>query len=247
MNDVQAGRFKDAEWFPKEDMEVIVGGAGGIGSWLTMLLSRLAMPNIYVYDFDTLEVHNMSGQLYGKQHIGQPKVVALADVCQSFADTTITGLNEKLDENSMATNFMFGAFDNMEARKTIFELWKGHVAEWSEAKARVDAGESTWEKEDMLPYTPIYIDGRLTLEQIQVFCVTPDKIEAYEKDHLFPDGDVEEAECTLKQTSHTAALIGGMMVGLFTNHLGNVINGTTEREVPFLYQYLTPLVYTEVE
>lgn len=247
MDTIQAGRFKDAEWFPASNMEVIVGGAGGIGSWLVVLLARLCIPHVYVYDFDTLEVHNMSGQLYGKKHIGKSKVEALTEVCQDFADTNIFGMNEKYEVESMATNFMFGAFDNMQARKDIFESWVTFVEEWSATKAKVEAGETTWEDAGILPYEPVYIDGRLTLEQIQVFCVTPDKIEKYRKEGLFDDSEVEDAPCTLKQSSHTAAMIGGTMVGLFTNHIANVLNEDKDRELPFLYQFFTPMVYTEVE
>ena len=61
---------------------------------------------------------------------------------------------------------------------------------------------------------------RLTMEQLQIFCVTPDKIEEYEK-HLFDDSEVEDAPCTMKQTSHSAAMIASHMVGLFSNHMTN--------------------------
>lgn len=246
MNKDQASRFKDAVWFPKEDMDVIVGGAGGIGSWLTFLLCRLCVPQIYVYDFDILEEHNMSGQLYGPGHIGMPKVSALSQVCKQLADHTINAMNEKVTADTMATNFMFGAFDNMVARKDIFTAWKGFVADWLAVKAEVEAGTTTWEEAGLLPYEPIYIDGRLTLEQIQIFCVTPDRIEEYESVHLFDDSKVEEVECTLKQTSHTAAMIGGKMVGLFTNHLENISEGDKARTLPFLYQWLTPACYSSI-
>ncbi len=36
----QHNRFKDAPWYAKEDVNVLIGGAGGIGSWLTLFLSR---------------------------------------------------------------------------------------------------------------------------------------------------------------------------------------------------------------
>ena len=63
MTEEHSSRFKDAPWFPKEETNVIVGGAGGIGSWLTLLLSRAGFYPV-VYDFDVLEGHNLAGQLY---------------------------------------------------------------------------------------------------------------------------------------------------------------------------------------
>lgn len=244
MTKEQAGRFKDALWFPKEDMDVIVGGAGGIGSWLTMLLARMAVPNIFVYDFDHLEIHNMSGQLYGAKHITMPKVVALAEVCEEYTDTRIHAMEEKITEESMGTNFMFGAFDNMEARKAIFHVWKDFVNEWKLVKEQVEKGDTTWEEAGILPYEPIYIDGRLTMEQLQIFCVTIDRIEEYERDHLFDDSRVPEEECTLKQSSHTAAMIGGHMVGFFSSHLENIAENDRSRTIPFLYEWFTPAALT---
>ena len=55
MTEEHSSRFKDAPWFPKEETNVIVGGAGGIGSWLTLMLSRAGFFPI-VYDFDRLAV-----------------------------------------------------------------------------------------------------------------------------------------------------------------------------------------------
>ena len=94
--------------------------------------------------------------------------------------------------------------------------------------------------------TPIFIDGRLRAEQMQIFCVTPDKIEEYEK-HLFDDSEVEDAPCTLKQTSHSAAMIASHMTAFFTNHLTNNNSGDIDRTVPFLWEYFIPLDYLKVE
>lgn len=58
MTETHSSRFKDAPWFPKEETAIIVGGAGGIGSWLSLLLSRAGFYPI-VYDYDRLEEHNL--------------------------------------------------------------------------------------------------------------------------------------------------------------------------------------------
>ena len=65
-------RFKEAPWFlsvPEEEKAVIhystinIGGAGGIGSWTALFLSRAGFYT-YVQDFDTIETHNIGGQFF---------------------------------------------------------------------------------------------------------------------------------------------------------------------------------------
>lgn len=230
MDIIKSSRFKDAPWFVGEEkMYCIIGGAGGIGSWLTLLLARAGF-SCFVYDFDTLEEHNMGGQLYGKEHIGTPKVEALRSIVRNFTGTDITLKNEQYVETSMTGDFVFSAFDNMQARKDMFNAWK----------KRVETNKG------MAADVPIFIDGRLTMEQMQIFCVTPDKIKEYEK-HLFDDSEVADAPCTMKQTSHSAAMIASHMTGLFTNHITNVKAGEKERALPFKWEFFIPLNYISEE
>ncbi|MHA1199668.1 MAG: hypothetical protein ACTSQF_10110, partial [Candidatus Heimdallarchaeaceae archaeon] len=64
--DVTKSRFRDASWFGNVETlttPIVVGGAGGIGSWLTFFLARMLSNNyIFLYDFDTVEEVNMAGQ-----------------------------------------------------------------------------------------------------------------------------------------------------------------------------------------
>jgi hypothetical protein len=213
------GRFKDAPWFPKEPTTCIIGGAGGIGSWLSFLLARTGYFPL-VYDFDTVEVHNMGGQLFSKKHIGMDKVEAVREMILEFSDMDVMVFNEKYDENGMTSPYMFSAFDNMEARKVMFKRW------------REDNTEN--------PFA-IFIDGRLLMEQMQIFCVTNETADEYERDHLFDDSVVMAENCTLKQTSHSASMIASLMIGFFTNHMTNVLAVTKVRDVPFMYEYFIPL------
>jgi len=153
--DVKKSRFRDASWFEKVDnfnMPVIIGGAGGIGSWLTLFLARM-LPStgyIFLYDFDRVEEVNMAGQLFEFGHINKSKVVAVEDIVDRFSQYTgLSCQNEKYVKDSLKSPVMFSAFDNMEARKVMFENWK------SEAASN--------------PEQAIFIDGRLLAEQLQVF------------------------------------------------------------------------------
>lgn len=240
MNLVQSSRFKDAVWFPKEKTYCIVGGSGGIGSWLTLMLARAGFSPI-VYDFDNIEEHNIGGQLFTKQdaEANKPKVEAVKEICKNFADADIMINNEKYTRDSMSHNYVFSAFDNMQARKDMFEAWKEHVHDWKDFN-------SVKEEEDKDRNIPIFIDGRLLMEQLTIFCVTPENMEEYEQ-YLFDDKDVPPEPCTLKQTSHSAAMIASHMVGFFTNHFGNNIIGEKDRTVPFKWEYFIPIDYLNEE
>ncbi len=219
-------RFKDAPWFPQTDELCLVGGAGGIGSWLSFFLVRAGFKPI-VYDFDTIERHNLGGQLFRQSDVDRTKVSALHDILKTFCNEEITTFNEKVDENTPTHHFCFSAFDNMKARKDFFEVWKKSIPN--------------------CPVQPIFIDGRLTMEQLQIFCVTPDRISQYEDEHLFDDSEVEDAPCTMKQTSHSAAMIAAHMVGMFTNHITNIYERQVHRDVPFFYEFFIPVNLTVIE
>ena len=218
--DVTKSRFRDASWF--ESIEtlatpIVVGGAGGIGSWLTLFLARMLSDTLlFLYDYDTVEEVNMAGQLFGKRHIRMSKVLAIQDVVTEYTDyTKLSAQNEKYTVDSLKSPIMFSAFDNMKARKVMFNNWS------SEAPKHKNA---------------IFIDGRLLAEQLQIFFVTPKTAERYQKDFLFDDSEVEDANCSYKQTSHFAAIIAGKMVQGFTNWFIQ-----DEAILPFYYEEIGSL------
>jgi len=221
----QSNRFKDASWFPQEEEMVIVGGSGGIGSWLSLFLTRAGfMPT--VYDFDIVEEHNLGGQLFRNTDINRSKVGALSMIINEFTGDQINVINHAFKIDSPTHHFMFSAFDNMDARKTMFDVWKRSIENCS--------------------VTPLFIDGRLEAEQLQIFCVTPETIDEYEQNHLFDDSEVEDTPCTMRQTTHTAAMIATHMTSLFTNHIANIYQREKIRVVPFYYEHFIPGVFTNL-
>lgn len=235
-NKAQHGRFKDAPWYMGTQVSgnraVMLGGAGGIGSWTALLLARAGFFPL-IYDFDKLEEHNLGGQIFSKQSVGKPKVVALVDLIKDLCDEEVIGLEQKIDEGSYTHIHCIAAFDNMVARRDMFTTWKKQYGSNPQA---------------------IFIDGRLNAEQMQIFCIkggsTSEIIghqDLYEKDHLFNDSEVEDAPCTMKQTSHAAAMIAAYIVGFFTNHIANIVDGDDGRTIPFKMEYFIPLNLFEVE
>ena len=127
---------------------------------------------------------------------------------------SIFAYNERITEQTEATDIMMSGFDNMNARKVYFKLWKMHVRNKPlEERAKC-----------------LYIDGRMSVEYFQVFCLRGDDdygIRKYEKYHLFDSSEAEHEVCSLKQTSHIANMIGSVITNLFSNFVANEV-------VPFL-------------
>src|SRR5690606_17957129 len=59
-------------------------------------------------------------QLFGIQHVGMPKVEALAQIVKEYTGTTIRAVNEKFEAQRVA-GYVFLMVDSMSARKSIFE------------------------------------------------------------------------------------------------------------------------------
>lgn len=239
-------RFKDLIWAKHEGLDCLLGGAGGIGSWLAFLLSRATF-NVVIYDFDTVDYLNLGGQLFSDKHLNMSKADAVKQIVADFSGKNITVFNQRYTEDSIYNNFMFSCFDNMEARKIMFNNWKKAVEDWKEdTKVAESVAKSEDIEEVTLPFTPLFIDGRLGAEHLEIFCVTPDKIEEYEK-NLFDDSEIPDEPCTMKQTSHSAAMIASLMVGFFTNHISNLLDKESDREVPFSFRLHIPMCIINFE
>ena len=93
--DITKSRFRDAAWYGNIETlttPIVVGGAGGIGSWLTLFLARmLSESHLFLYDFDMVEEVNMAGQLFGRQHIGMSKVNAIQDIVTNNQECPVCG------------------------------------------------------------------------------------------------------------------------------------------------------------
>lgn len=207
-------RFKEADWY-NPDYEVCIGGLGSIGSWLSLFMSRL-VNQIYTYEMDTIEAHNLSGQFYHKGQIGKSKFLALKQTINHYApDCTMTNLGE-YKENNDVLPITFACFDSMTARQHMFEKWQ--------------------KLEDKV----VFIDGRLTAEQFWMYVVTPDREEEY-KEYLFDEDEVDELPCSFKSTTHISSMLASVMTNAFTNVISNLKHGSDDAELPFEVTYHAPL------
>lgn len=224
--DSSTARFSGAEWYNEiQKQKIIVAGCGGIGSWTILQLTRMTPTTLVMYDDDVVEQVNMAGQLYCKNDIGKAKVDAMVDMINSYTTMrNIYAIKRKFTEDCEAGDVMICGFDNMAARKTFYNSWKNHVLSKPEEER----------------YKCLFLDGRLSINVLQVFCLTGDAYydwEQYENNYLFSDEEAEETQCSLKQTTYLACMIGSVIVNLFTNWTANLLNPIIPYDLPFFTEY----------
>lgn len=229
-------RFRGAPWFDiVTQQHITVIGLGGIGSYLTFLLSRLQPISLTLIDDDRVDASNLSGQMYGISNIDTLKTTSINRIIREFSNYyNASAVAERFtpEHNWLIKPITFCGLDNMEARRDCYNSWKSSIVNCSSI-------------------TPaLFIDGRLAMEEYQIFCITredTERREIYERDWLFSSDEAENTVCSLKQTSFMATGIASMMVNLMVNYLCNWVLGANIRDVPFFTSYSAPCVFLKTE
>jgi hypothetical protein len=223
--DMNFDSFKDAPWF-NPNLNIIIGGLGNIGSWTALLLSRMGY-TLYLYDYDTVEMRNVGSQLYGPKDIGKLKTVALKERLVDVSGNGKISMFGKYEVSSMTSNIVISCFDNMNARKLMFDKWVAFQMSMTDRNPK-DIN--------------IFLDGRSLAEVGIVYSVrSVSDVEKYRAE-LFTDAEVEHQECSFKSTSHNGAMIASLIVTQLTNHIFNKYAGAKVRSTPFKIDYQLPLL-----
>lgn len=236
-NNESTSRFSSAIWYEKiQQQTVILAGLGGIGSYIAFLLSRMHPASIFLYDDDSVETVNLSGQMYTTSDVGSMKTIAAKRMARAYSDYgDVFTVEDKFTENSQAGNIMICGFDNMSARNVFFHKWVSHVRSFSDISERAKC---------------LFIDGRLAAESFQVFCIKGDDpyaIKKYEEQWLFSDDEAEETVCSYKQTSFCANMIASVMINCFVNFIANQCGPLVPRDVPFFTEYDASMMFFKTE
>jgi len=142
-----------------------------------------------MYDNDTVESANLSGQLFGTDSVGRNKTTAMYNFIGNYsAFNRATTCPNRYVAGSQTGPIMICGFDSMESRRVYFNAWLRNVCSLPES-----------EKAHCL-----FIDGRLAAEEYQVFCIKGDdtySLTKYNNEFLFDDTQAEATICSYKQTS----------------------------------------------
>ena len=171
-----------------ERYPVTIIGAGGIGSPTTLVLTKMGVEKITIYDNDVIEKHNLPNQMYRISDIDKSKVDATKDICNDFSGVTINSLKEEFVSQQIY-GIVISGVDSMKSRELI------------------------WKRMKYNPSVNIYIDARMGAELCKIHTVKtcdPGDIKWYEAT-LFPDSKASEEVCTAKSVIYNTFIIAGLI------------------------------------
>ena len=114
---------------------VAIAGAGGLGSNLALLLVRSGLGTLRIVDFDRVEYSNLNRQAYDLRHIGQEKVLALAQRAKEInPDVRIEAICARVNEQNAAQLFsgfpiVCEAFDRAEEKSMLISTLGAQLPE----------------------------------------------------------------------------------------------------------------------
>lgn len=103
-------------------MHLAIIGAGSIGSFLALGLTKLGFNKMLLMDNDKVEKHNIPTQMYTKSMIGRTKVASLKAILDmvGYKKNYTKAFNNKVSDNDIIqADAIFVCTDSLESRKQI--------------------------------------------------------------------------------------------------------------------------------
>jgi len=173
-------------------LPITIIGAGATGSWLTLMLAKLGITDITVWDFDIVEEHNIANQAYRTTNfssneetdIKRDKVKALGEIVyETIGDFIIKEIPKKFT-NQRLHGIVFLMVDSMAERKRI---WENSIK--------------------LKPAVQLLIEPRMGLDLGRIYNVNPcdpKHIKEYENTY-YTDDETELSACGNSKTVITTA------------------------------------------
>lgn len=172
----------------KLTMPILIVGAGSIGSWATLALSKLGCSEITVMDTDVIEEHNAGAQIYKAADAGLKKVTVLEEKLRLLTDRPITVIAKHWKKGiKLDPTIIIAAVDNITVRKELFEAYRGQ------------------EK--------LYIDARMAGNALEIYSTylnDEKSCKAYE-DTLFDEKDTLPIACSERSVVYNVFICAGFI------------------------------------
>lgn len=169
------------------NIPINVIGCGALGSWLVLFLLKMGFKNITVYDFDSIEEHNIPNQCFSEKQVGMAKVNAMEALCRMFnkdAQERVKFVNQKITLREVwdMEGIILCAVDSMRVRKEIY----------MNSIKRKDCD--------------LFIEARLSIWGAYVYTLTQNTIFEKYEETLYDDEEAEVSPCGVSQTALPSAV-----------------------------------------
>lgn len=201
---------------------ILIVGAGAIGSYATFALARLGVKNITVIDPDVVESHNIPNQFFPPSEGGIYKVNALSKIVKSIVPEVNLFAFPLRFQSYVESDYYRGphtaiivAVDNMQSRKDIWE----------------------WSKITSLRFL---IDARIGGQFANIFSVILSQNKAkdiYEKS-LYSDEEVPELPCSGQSVVDVSLSVAGAIAQNYRHYIAKTLVS-----VHTFYDFITPQAY----
>lgn len=174
---------KSYEFFQpeKDDARIHIVGCGSVGSTVAENLARCGVTRFTLWDFDTVEQHNIVNQMFRQQDVGKPKVEALSDILMEINPDIAQHIELKPKgwQGKLMSGYIFLCVDSIELRRqivekhmdstfvkavfdfrTLLESAQHYAADWSDLKSRTNLLNSMqFSHEEAADETPVSACG----------------------------------------------------------------------------------------
>src|SRR3990167_10223595 len=114
----QLGMF-DPTQYDADSAHITIAGLGNIGSHTALALARMGLRHFALYDFDTVEAHNLASQAYSVRDVGKRKVDAIAAQMRALNPAIEIEKHAERYGGICGTSILISAVDNLEARREM--------------------------------------------------------------------------------------------------------------------------------
>lgn len=104
-----------------EDTAIHLIGVGAIGGFIAEHLARIGIKKLHIWDFDTVDPHNITNQIYTHSHIGLSKTDALTAILLEINPDMEVITHERWEKGASITGHVFLGVDSISTRREFME------------------------------------------------------------------------------------------------------------------------------
>lgn len=198
-----------------QESDCVVIGNGAVGRQVALQLASLGVKSLKLWDFDTVEIENLSPQGYKEDQLKKNKAEATASDCLNLNSSLKNGLSienrrfAKSDFRELAGKYAFICVDSIDTRQNIYESAIKGKAKWIG-------------------------DTRVAGEMIRIISEDEPVEDSQYKNTLFSEQEAFSGSCHAKMTNYSANIASGLVVGKFAQKLRGTLPSFTDHNFDLL-------------